>query len=88
MHDPGGEGDDEAEVSTSRPSWIKVGAAAGLGFEFVGFVLAGVFIGTRLDARYDSSPVGLLVCLGLAMVAAGWHIYLVSRRYLLDGEES
>lgn len=87
MPETGTEHDDESHDSTSTKLWVKAGAAGALGFEFVGFVLAGVFIGTRIDARYDSSPLGLLVSLGLAMVAAGWHIYLVSRRFLLDGEQ-
>lgn len=86
MPESGKPGGGESNDSSSRRLWVKAGAAGALGFEFVGFVLAGVFLGTRLDARYETSPIGLLSCLALAMVAAGWHIYLVSRRYLLDGE--
>ena len=66
----GSEGGD-LDDSTSRTMWLKTGAAAALGFEFVGFVLAGVYIGTRIDARYETSPIGLLVTLGLAIAAAG-----------------
>ncbi len=87
MPEEGPDDDGKHKDVSSRKMWMKAGAAGALGFEFVGFVLAGVLVGTRIDARYDSSPIGLLVCLGLAMVAAGWHIYLVSRRYLLDGEQ-
>ena len=84
-------GDDEQGGSSTEPAtsnpWVKAGAAAALGFEFVGLVLAGVFVGVQIDARFDSSPIGLLVCLMLAMVAAGWHIYLVTRRYVLNGND-
>lgn len=80
-------GDSESKDLKSPNLWLRAGAAAALGFEFVGFVLAGVLIGTQLDARFDSSPLGLLVCLGLAMVAAGWHIYLVAQRFVLADED-
>ncbi len=78
----GGEGAD----SQSPNLWVKAGVASALGFEFVGFVLAGVFIGVQIDARFDSSPVGLLVSLALAIFCASGHIYLVCRRVLMDDE--
>lgn len=79
--------DEELDDSSSRALWLKTGIAGALGFELLGFVLAGVLIGTQIDARYDSSPVGLLATMSLALLAAGWHIYLVGRRYLVDREE-
>lgn len=82
-------GDDHDDESTgSSPSlWAKAGIAAALGFELVGFVLAGVFIGVQVDAYFDSSPVGLLASMGLAFVGAGWHIYRITRRFLIDDDE-
>lgn len=79
MGEPGEETDEKSDDSTGS-MWLKAGIAAGLGFELIGFVLAGAFIGTQIDARFETSPWGLLVSMGLAFVAAGWHIYLVSRR--------
>ncbi len=68
--------------------WLRTAAVAAMGFELVGFVLAGVFIGTWIDGRFDSSPTGLLISLALAMLGAGWHIHLVTRRFLSDEEAS
>lgn len=78
---------DEPKGSESRQMWARAGIAGALGFELVGLVLAGAFLGVQFDARFDTSPVGLLVGVALAMVTAGWHVYLVTRRFLLDGEE-
>ncbi len=66
--------------------WLQAAVVAALGFELVGFVLAGVFIGTWIDGRFDSSPVGLLSSVALAMLGAGWHIRRVTRQYLSDDE--
>lgn len=78
--------DDENDSMTSGRMWARAGIAGALGFEFVGLVLAGAFMGATLDNRLDSSPWALIGCIALSMVAAGWHAYLVSRRYLLDGQ--
>lgn len=85
MTDSSRQSPEESKDDETSP-WIVIGAASALGFEFMGFVLAGVFIGTRIDAHFDSEPVGLLVSVALALVAVGWHIYLVSRRFLKNGE--
>ena len=86
MADSGDNADDESENS-SGSMWMKTGIAAGLGFELVGLVLAGAYVGTRIDARFETSPLGLLVCIGLAFAAAGWHIYLISRRLTSKDDE-
>ena len=76
----------ESTDSESPNLWVKASVAGALGFEFVGFVLAGVFIGTQIDAYFDSFPLGLLSSLTLALVGVSWHIYRVCRRVLLDDE--
>lgn len=86
MPDPGENADGESGDS-SGSMWVKTGIAAGLGFELLGLVLAGAYVGTRVDARFDTSPVGLLVSMGLAFVVAGWHIYLVSRRLSSEDDD-
>ena len=71
----------------SRNSWIVAGAIGALGFEFVGFVLAGLLIGSQIDVYFDSEPVGLIVSVALALLAVGLHSYHVIQRFLKDGEE-
>ncbi len=85
MSDSGDDPEDQSDDSSSS-MWLKTGVAAGLGFEFVGLVLAGALIGTQIDTHFDSSPAGLLVSMGLALVAAGWHCYLVSQRLMRNDE--
>ena len=80
--------DHDGESTEDEPNlWAKAGIAAALGFELVGFVLAGAFIGVHIDAYFDSSPVGLLASMGLAFVAAGLHIYRMTRRFLIDDDD-
>ncbi|RAL24926.1 hypothetical protein DL240_01580 [Lujinxingia litoralis] len=71
-----------------RSPWLVAGAIGALGFEFVGFVLGGAFIGTRLDAHFGTAPVLLLVSMALAMLGAGWHVWKISQRFLkTQGED-
>ncbi len=86
MADSGQKRDEDAQPK-SRNSWIVVGAIGALGFEFVGFVLAGLLVGSQIDAHFDSEPVGLIVTMALALLAVGWHSYLVIQRFLNNGEE-
>lgn len=70
----------------SRSPWMALGVMGALGFEFVGFVLVGVYIGHQIDEYFDSSPVGILLSVFLSLVAVGMHIYYVTRRFVKDGE--
>lgn len=79
--------EDESRSSTKSP-WLVAGAVGALGFEFVGIVLGGAFIGTRLDERFNTAPVLLLVTMALAMLGAGWHVWKISQRFLkTQGED-
>lgn len=82
-------GSDPDQKDEFRPSSLAVlGAVSALGFELLGFVLSGLFLGHFLDTRYDFAPLGVIVMVLLALMAFGWHAYRVSRRYLLEhGEE-
>ena len=63
---------------------VKVGVLAALGFEFVAFTLVGVYAGIWLDERFDTEPFGLILCLILALTAAGIHIMKISQRFIVD----
>lgn len=80
------ESDDESSDSSSPNLWVKAGIAGALGFEFVGFILAGVFVGAQIDAYFDSHPIGLLSSMAVAIIGVSWHIYRVCRRVYVDDE--
>lgn len=69
-------GDDDDD----RPAWQTLALVSGLGGEFVGTVLGGLFVGHWVDERMGWAPAGLLVggALGLAAVSA--HIWRVVQR--------
>ena len=52
--------------------------------EFVGFTLAGFYIGSWLDEAYGTEPLGVMVCLLLALVGVGWHIWRIVTRFVRD----
>ena len=67
---------------------LVVAATVGaLGMEFVGLVVACFFIGSQIDERFGSGPWGTVVTLALGMIGAGWHVYLVTKRFLIDQGE-
>lgn len=53
--------------------------AVGLGFEFVGLVLGAVFLGSWLDARYQTGSTFVLIGLVLALVVAFWQVWRVAQ---------
>lgn len=67
-----------------RSPLVKVGVLAALGFEFVAFTLVGVYGGIWIDERFGTEPFGLLLCLILALAAAGTHIVRISKRFIVD----
>ena len=76
-------GDDKKE----RSLLVTAGLVGALGFEFVGVVIVCFMIGSHLDERFDVGPWGTVGCLALGMIGAGWHVYLLSKRFLIDQGE-
>jgi ATP synthase protein I len=73
----------QAEDVDDGPSdLLVVGIYGALGFEFVGAVLAGAWIGTRIDERFGTDPYGLVLSVLLMLLGVGWHIVRISRRLL------
>ncbi len=66
---------------------LVTGIVGALGFEFVGVVIVCFYIGSKLDGRFDVGPWGTVGCLALGMIGAAWHVYLLSKRYLIDQGE-
>ncbi len=69
-----------------RSTLVKAGIFGALGFELLGFTLVGVLVGSWLDQRFDIEPWGLLGMLLLALVAAGVHIFTITKRFLAEEE--
>lgn len=65
---------------------VKAGIFGALGFEFLGFTLVGVLLGQWLDQRFDIEPWGLMGSLLLAFLAAGIHIFTITKRFLAEEE--
>lgn len=56
--------------------------AAGLGIELLGAILGFTLLGLWIDSHYDSSPWGLLVCIGLGFVGGFYNLIRQSLRAL------
>lgn len=83
------EPDDTDTTDESKPSlYAQAAIVAGLGFEIVGFTVAGVWLGNRLDARFGTEPLATVLGLVLALVAVGLHIWRVVSRFLDTSRES
>ena len=67
-------------------TWVVVGIFGALGVEFVSVTIGAIIIGTWIDRRYDTEPYGVLVAVLLALVSIGWHIVLIMKRFLRDGD--
>lgn len=72
--EPSSDGDDEE----SDVSWGKASMAAVLGFEFVGLLVAGLFVGYYIDQYFQTEPVGMLVGLAFGILAAGLHVWRIA----------
>lgn len=79
---------DGASSPKETNPWLVTGVAAVLGFEFVGFIIAGAVVGTYIDRRFETAPYGLLISMLLMLAGVGWHIWLMIRRFVLNGESS
>lgn len=72
---------DEGEKRGQNP-WVKAGVFGALGMEFVATALAGVWLGQWLDKLYDIEPLGTIVCLFLALIGAGVHTAVITKRFV------
>ncbi|MFB6371868.1 MAG: AtpZ/AtpI family protein, partial [Bradymonadaceae bacterium] len=59
------------ESGDDGPSdWAQAGMVGAIGFEFVGFIAVGILVGRWIDQQLGIEPLGLLVGLLVAIVAA------------------
>ena len=79
---------DESGESTTPSLYAQAAIVAGLGFEIVGFTVAGVWLGNRLDDRFGTEPLATVLGLVLAIVAVGFHIWRVVQRFVGTSRES
>ena len=63
---------------------VVAGIVGALGMEFVGVGVGCLLIGQQLDERLEIGPWGTVVMMALGLVGAGWHCYLLSRKFLIE----
>ena len=68
-----------------RPSKLK---AAGLGIELLGAILGFTLVGLWIDSHYDTSPWGLLICIGLGFIGGFYNLIRQSLRALNSSSSS
>lgn len=78
--------DDEGKKGEDSP-WKTAGIFGALGTEFVGSTIGGYFVGQLLDERFDTTPWFTLGCILLGLVVAGWHVILITRRFVARDED-
>jgi F0F1-type ATP synthase assembly protein I len=61
--------------SESRSNWVQGAVFVGIGVEFVGIVVGGLFLGYAIDAYLGTTPVAILVCFVLSLAAVAFHMY-------------
>ena len=60
---------------------------AGMGFELVGLILVGLYVGQYLDEKFNLGGIGTA---GLAMLVLAswlWHLVILLKRFMQDGPE-
>lgn len=70
-----------------RHPMVVAAMVGGLGMEFVALVVVSFLIGSQLDERFDMGPWGTVVTLALGMLGGAWHLYLLTKRFLVDQGE-
>jgi F0F1-type ATP synthase assembly protein I len=74
--------EDRSKDSGASSQWKTLGIYGAMGFEFVGFVVGGALAGMWLDEYFGTEPWGVVGLILLGMLAALWHVYLVTKRFL------
>jgi F0F1-type ATP synthase assembly protein I len=74
---------DEDKKRGTNP-WVKAGVFGALGMEFVATAIAGVVIGGWVDGRFDIEPLGTIACLFAALLGAGVHTFVITKRFVDD----
>jgi F0F1-type ATP synthase assembly protein I len=82
MSDPNPDGEKK-----ERNPLVVAGVVGALGFEFVGIVIGCFWIGSTLDDRFGVGPWGTVGCLAAGMLGGAWHVYLITKRYLIEEDE-
>jgi F0F1-type ATP synthase assembly protein I len=89
MTDDATEEPSEDDSSNEGPSrLVKAGIFSGLGFELVGMTVGGIVLGSYLDQKLGIEPIGFLVCLLASLAAVGFHIWLITERFLTRSDAS
>ena len=79
----------EGGSSKEGPSrLVKAGIFSGLGFELVGVTVGGILLGRYIDQSLGTEPLGFLVCLLASLAAVGFHIWLITERFLTRRDPS
>ena len=81
-------GTDDDGKEGEESLWKTAGIFGALGTEFVGSTVGGYIVGQWLDERFDTAPWLTLGCILLGLVAAGWHVYLITRRFIARDEDA
>ncbi|MFU8802746.1 MAG: AtpZ/AtpI family protein [Bradymonadaceae bacterium] len=77
----------DGDESDDQPAdWVVIGVYGALGFEFVGAMLAGAWIGTYIDQRFGTYPYGLFITMLLMLLGVGVHIVHITRRLMNKGD--
>ena len=77
---------DPEGAKNGRSPLVKTAAVGAMGFEFVGVVVGSFIVGGMIDEKFGVGPWGTVGSLAAGMIAAGWHVYLIAKRFLLENE--
>ncbi len=66
---------EQHEHDDSRSKWMYGAVFVGLGAEFVGITIGGLFLGYAIDTYLETTPVAIVICFVLSLAAVALHIY-------------
>lgn len=81
MEKPDSNRKDEPKSPLAKAAYVGA-----MGFEFVGVVIGAFILGNWANDRFGIEPWGTVICLVAGMIAAGIHVYMIAKRFLLDEE--
>lgn len=74
--------DNHHDDSTGSSQLKMLGIYGAMGFEFVGLVVGGSYVGFWIDEKFNTAPWGVISLILLGMLAALWHVIRVTKRFL------